>query len=222
MHDTILLVAETIRANAFGAYFIIYIATIFFGNISAFVGFWIIFEANFGIFGFLCLILTIFLSDMTGDLLWYSLGRSLRGTRFGLWVETHLPGHARAEAMVQRRGQQWLFLSKFVIGFAPPVVFSIGWSGMDLKTFYKNSLLSILLWLPILIGLAYGIVSGLAPLAATDFRKVEFVFLAGLVLFVILDYAVVSGIGKLAKCLLKTSGPDNNLTDGSKKDYHEI
>jgi membrane protein DedA with SNARE-associated domain len=220
MHDTAILVAETVGKNPLGAYFIIYLATIFLGNISAFVSFWIIFEANFGIFGFLCLICTIFLADMTGDLLWYSLGRSLRGTRFGFWMETHIPGHARAEAMFQRRGQQWLFLSKFIIGFAPPVVFSIGWSGMDFKTFYKNSLLSILLWLPILTLLSYGIVSGLAPLAATAFRRVEWVVLGGFVAFIVFDYAIARIAKMLAKRFWKINGEKEDLTNHEEENYH--
>lgn len=205
MHDAALLVAATIGKDPLGAYFIIYLATIFLGNISAFVGFWIMFEAHFGIIGFLGLILTIFLSDMTGDLLWYSLGRLLRGTRFGLWVETHIPGHAKAEIMCQQKGTRWLFLSKFIVGFAPPVVFSIGWSGTDFKTFYKNSLLSILLWLPVLVGIAYGIVLGLAPLAAVDIRRIEWVATGGLILFIALDCAIASSVRVLANRLLKTA-----------------
>ncbi len=221
MHDAILAVASVVGHNPLEAYFIIYVVTIFLGNISAFVSFWIIFEIHFGLIGFLCLVLTIFLSDMTGDLLWYSLGRTLRDTRFGLWMETHVPGHAKIEAMLQQRGQRWLFLSKFVLGFAPPVVFSIGWSGMEFKTFYKNSVLSIILWLPVLTALAYGIVSGLAPLAATNFRKVEWVFLGGFVLFIVLDYVIATGVGKLARRLLGVNGKGEDLTDGEEKHYHQ-
>jgi membrane protein DedA with SNARE-associated domain len=219
MHNAILTVATVVSQNPLEAYFIIYIATIFLGNISAFVSFWVIFEIHFGLIGLLALVLTIFLSDMTGDLLWYSTGRMLRDTRFGFWMETHLPGHAKIEAMLQERGRRWLFLSKFVFGFAPPVVFSIGWSGMEFKTFYKNSLLSILLWIPVLTLLAYGIVSGLAPLAATNFRKVEWVFLGGFVLFVILDYAIATGIGKLTRRFLGMRDKEEDLTDEAEKGY---
>jgi membrane protein DedA with SNARE-associated domain len=221
MHNMILTVAGLVGQNPVVAYFIIYVATIFLGNISAFVSFWVIFEIHFGLIGLLCLVLTIFLSDMTGDLLWYSLGRMLRDTRFGLWMETHLPGHAKIEAMLQERGQRWLFLSKFVLGFAPPVVFSIGWSGMEFKTFFKNSILSIVLWLPVLTALAYGIVSGLAPLAASNFRRVEWVFLGGFVLFIILDYVIATGVGTLAKRILGTTGKKDDLTDEAEKHYHQ-
>ncbi len=203
MREAVLFVASTAGQNPLLAYSVIYLATIFLGNISAFVGLWIIFEANFGIVGFLGLILAVFLSDMTGDLLWYSLGRSLRGTRFGLWVETHIPGHDKAETMCQKKGVRWLFLSKFVIGFAPPVIFSIGWSGLDFRTFLKNSIFSILLWLPVLVGLAYGIIVGLAPLSGGDIEKFELVAAAGLILFIALDFVVASSIRAFVNRFLK-------------------
>jgi membrane protein DedA with SNARE-associated domain len=175
-----------------------YLATVCLGNIAAFVSFWIIFAANFGIIGFLLLVLTIFLADMTTDLIWYSTGRSLRDTRFGGWLETHIPGHAKAEAMLQRKGKQWIFISKFMIGFAPAAAFSIGWSGMEFKKFYKNSVLSILLWLPILTGLSYGIVSASAAIAIADFKKIEWIIMGGLFFFIVLNYAIASGAKELA------------------------
>ena len=82
--------------NLLLAYFIIYVATIFLGNISAFVSFWVIAEGYFGAWGVPALILTIFLADLSGDLLWYSLGRGTRNTRFGNWIRRRLPPLARA------------------------------------------------------------------------------------------------------------------------------
>ncbi len=190
--------------NPFLAYFIIYLATIFLGNISAFVSFWIIAQTNFGFWGFPLLILVIFISDFSGDLLWYSLGRKSRDTRFGEWVKNHLPGHKKAEKTLQHNGKYWIYFSKFIFGSAPPVIFSIGWTGMKFRAFVKNSIFSILLWLPILIGLAYGLVSGLSPLSAVaDFKKFEWNFLIGIALFVFLDYIVARGIGKLLKKIIK-------------------
>jgi membrane protein DedA with SNARE-associated domain len=200
MHDVALVMAETIERNPLGAYFIIYLATTLFGNISAFVSFWIVFAANLGPLGFLALVLTVFLADTSADVLWYSLGQSLRDTRFGLWVEKHLPGHAKAEAIFQSKSQKWLLLSKFVLGFAPPVSFSIGWTGgMGFKKFYKNSILASLLWLPVLFGLSYGIASGLTPLAMSDFRRIEWVVLGGFVLFIAINYAIANGIKLIAR-----------------------
>ncbi len=223
MHDAAILIAAIAGKNPLGTYLVIYLVTVLLGNISAFASFWVVFEANFGILGFLVLIFVIFLADMTEDLIWYSLGRSLRGTRFGLWIEKHIPGHAQAETMVKERGLQWLFLSKFIIGGAPVVTFSIGWTGMNFKRFYKNSLLSILLWLPVLTLLAYGIVSGLAPLAAAKLGRIEWVALGGFVLFIILDYAIANGVKFLAKHFLKMADVDNKgeyLTNPGDENYH--
>lgn len=197
-------VAALASQNPFLAYFIIYLATIFLGNISAFVSFWIIAQTSLGLLGFPTLILVVFLSDFSGDMLWYSLGRKLRDTRFGGWVKNHLPGHRKAEKVLKYHGRYWIYFSKFVFGSAPLVIFSIGWTGMKFKAFLKNSVFSILLWLPILIGLAYGLVSGLSPLSAVDdFKKFEWNFLIGIALFIFLDLVVARGISKLLKKIIK-------------------
>jgi len=184
--------------NLFLAYFVIYIATIFLGNISAFAGFWFIFQGYLGPWGVPLLIITIFLADMSGDLLWYSLGRSLHDTRLGRWIKNHLPGYKKAEARIEKNGKHLIFLSKFVYASAFPVIFSIGWTQMEFKKFFKNSILSILIWLPILLGLAYGVVSGLWPLHdILVVKNFEWFFLIGLVVFIVLDYLLARIIGKL-------------------------
>lgn len=184
--------------DLFLAYFIIYIATIFLGNISAFAGFWFIFQGYLGAWGVPLLVITIFLADMSGDLLWYTLGRTLRGTRFGGWVKNHLPGYHKAEAKVEKHGKRLIFLSKFLYASAFPVIFSVGWTQMEFKKFFKNSVFSILVWLPILLGLAYGVISGLWPLHDVFLVKnFEWAFLVGLIVFIILDYFLARIIGKL-------------------------
>jgi len=184
--------------NPFLAYFIIYVITIFLGNIAAFVSFWLVFQGYFGEWGIPALILTIFLADMTGDLLWYSLGRAFRDTRVGNWIKKHLPGRVRIERALMMNGKKWIFLSKFVYASSFPVIFSIGWTRMEFKKFFRNSLLSILIWIPILLGLAYGLVSGLSPLRAMNaFHDFEWIFFIGLGLFIFLDYLLARVVGKI-------------------------
>ena len=220
MHDATVLIAAMAGRNPLETYLAIYLVTIILGNIAAFASFWIIFETNFGIFWFLCLLFTIFLSYVTADLICYFLGRSLRNTRFGAWSKNHLPEYTKAEAMVRKKGVHWLFISKFIVGFAAPVAFSVGWSGMNFKKFYKYSMLSILVWLPVLAIFAYGIVSGLAPLAASNLQKIEWFALAGLILFILLDYAVSHGVRALAKHFLKIDDDNEDLTNQDGADYH--
>jgi membrane protein DedA with SNARE-associated domain len=180
------------------AFFIIYLGTIFVGNISAFVSFWIILNGNFGSWGIPLLILTIFLADMTGDLSWYSLGRATHDTRFGHWIRGHVPGYKRAEATIEKNGGMLIFFAKFIYASSFPVIFSLGWTKMPFKRFLRNSVLSILIWLPILIGLAFGLIYGLSPLGALAiFKDLEWVFLIGLILFIVFDYWLARVIGRL-------------------------
>ena len=214
MSDLTANVALLASQNPFLAYFIIYLATIFLGNISAFVSFWIIAQTGLGILGFPVLVGVIFAADFSGDLIWYTLGRKLRNTKFGDWVKRHLPGHRKAEQVLKYHGRYWIYFSKFVFGSAPPVIFSIGWTGMRFRAFVKNSIYSILIWLPILIGLAYGLVSGLSPLSAVDdFKKFEWNFLIGIVLFLVLNYVVARGIAKLLRRLARNGEQEVDLTN---------
>lgn len=184
--------------NLFLAYFIIYLATIFLGNISAFTSFWIVSQGYLGAWGIPLLALTLFLSDLTGDILWYSLGHTTRGTRFGEWLKRRLPWHAKIEQTLTRNGRGLILLSKFVYASAFPVIFSVGWTKMPFKKFFRSSVLSILLWLPILLGLAYGLTSGLSPLRAISvFRKFEFAFFIGLGLFLFSDYFLAKMFSRL-------------------------
>jgi len=206
--------------NPFLAYFIIYVITIFLGNISAFAGFWLVFRSNFGALGVPLLILTIFCANVSGDLLWYSLGRALRETRLGNFVKNRLPGHAKIENNLQKNGPGWIFVSKFLYGSSMPIIFSIGWTRIDFKKFFRVSLLSILVWLPILSGLAYGLILGLMPLGAVAiFKNFEVAFFLGLGIFLLLDYF----LAKLFRTLVgkKLFGAENNGLESGQSNTEE-
>ncbi len=180
------------------AYFIIYLGTIFIGNISAFVSFWVVIKGSFGPWGVPLLILIIFLADASGDLAWYSLGRFTHDTRFGNWIKSHVPGYKKAEETMAKNGGILIFFAKFVYASSFPVIFSLGWTQMPFKKFLRNSILSILIWLPVLVGLSFGLVAGLSPLSTiTAFKNFELVFLGGLILFIVLDYLLAKVIGRL-------------------------
>ncbi len=184
--------------NPLLAYFIIYIVTIFLGNISAFASFWLIFQGYLGQWGIPFLILTIFSANLTGDLLWYSLGRITRDTRFGNWIKRRLPWHVKIEQALSRNGRRWMLLSKLLYGSSFPIVFTVGWAKMPFKKFFRNSLLSVVVWLPILIGLAYALVSGLSPLRAiAAFDDFELVFFVGLALFIFMNYFVAKILARI-------------------------
>lgn len=203
--------------NPFLAYFIIYLVTIFLGNISAFASLWLALRGYLGTWGVPWILLTIFAAEATGDLLWYALGRTLRETRFGNFVKNHLPGHSKIEQNLERNGRNWIFLSKFLYGSTFPIIFLVGWTKTDFKKFFQTSLVALLLWLPILTGLAYGLIFSLTPLGAIAafkviFKKFEFVFFFGLGLFVVADYFLAKAFKIIAaRRFLRENDGSTNL-----------
>ncbi|HUZ93019.1 MAG TPA: VTT domain-containing protein [Candidatus Paceibacterota bacterium] len=183
--------------NKFLAYFIIYLVTIFFGNISAFASFWLVLRGTFGPWGVPFLILTLIASDITADLLWYSLGRTVRDTRFGNFIKKHLPHHKKIEAHIRKDSTKWVFLSKFIYLSSFPIIFLVGWMRVGFRKFSRASAASILIWIPVLSLLAYGLVSWLTPLAAvTLFKHFELEFFIGLILFIAIDYLAIAAVRK--------------------------
>ncbi len=186
--------------NHFLAYFIFYIGIIFLGSIAEFTGFWLVFRGFFGPWAPIIFPVVIILSSVTGDLLWYSFGRSLKETRFGNFVKNRLPNYSKIEGGVQKNGAHWIFFSRFVYASAFPVLFSVGWAGMHFKKFFKLSFISNLLWAPILTGVAYSLTLSLTPLESLAvFKEFEIVLLIGIVSFLILNYFAM----KLIRLILK-------------------
>ncbi len=184
--------------NRILAYFIIYLSTIIIGNLSAFASSWIAFGGYLGAWGVPTLILVVIMANLTGDMLWYSLGRGLRNTRPGNWIRNRLPGwHDRIERAFKTNGRKWIVLSKFVYATAFPVIFSAGWTQMPFRRFLKSSLTSVFIWMPILFGMAFGIFSGLSPLGTVSiFRDFEILLLVGICLFALADYLIARILGR--------------------------
>lgn len=181
------------------AYFIIYVGTIFFGNIAAFVSFWLVLGGAFGLWGAPLLLMTIFAAILSGDLLWYGLGRGLHGTRFGNFIRNRFaPQHEKIEAALMKNGRSWIFVSKFFYASAMPVIFTVGWVGISLKKFFRTSVFSTTIWLPIVTGLSWGLFASLTPLeAVTIIKEFGVGFVAGIVLFLLIYYHIGKFLKKL-------------------------
>ena len=79
---------------------------------------------------------------------------------------------------------------------------------MPFKKFFRNSLISIAIWLPILLGLAYGVTSGLSPLRTVSlFRNFELTFFAGLVIFIFLNYLIAKLTARFFGSINNEEGP---------------
>jgi membrane protein DedA with SNARE-associated domain len=188
--------------NILLACLVVYAATIFFGNIAAFTSLWIAFEGSFGPWGVLLVLVAMTCAGLTGDTLWFSLGRLLRKTRVGRWMKNRIPNHEKIEQHLEQNGRRWMLFGKFAYGSNVPVIFSIGWSGMvPFRVFFRNSLLAVSIWLPVLLGVSYALHSGLAPLASAvrTVRDLEVLFLVALVLFILVQYGLAKVVERVFK-----------------------
>jgi membrane protein DedA with SNARE-associated domain len=203
--------------NPLLVYAILYLAGIFLGNISAFVGFWLVISGYLGPWGILFLFITLFASDLTGDITWYALGHALRGTRFGTFIRNHLPHHERLERHLEKNSDRWVFLSKFIYASAFTVLFMIGWCRVEFKKFFRAAVLATLVWLPVLLLVAYGLIFALSYLrVAAVFHGLELVFLIGLVIFLAMRY----GLSAILEVVFGGNGDGNAETFDSNKNTH--
>lgn len=180
------------RNDALWAFLIAYGGAIVAGNIAAFVTFWVGFLANLESWRMMVFFGFIAAGEVTGDCFYFTLGHLLRGTKFGAWVERRVPGHGKVEHAIQGKSRRLLYLSKFAYGSGGMVVFSLGWTGsMPFRKFVKNSILSIIVALPVVFMIAYGLFSGLSPLAGIDeFKHIERLLLLGIIAFFVLEWAL--------------------------------
>jgi membrane protein DedA with SNARE-associated domain len=182
--------------NAFLTYAVIYVGTIFLGNILSFSVLWLAFHGSFGTWGIPLLMLVTYAADVSGDLSWYTLGRKLSGTMFGDWIENHLPRHKIVMKYVERNAARLVLLSKFIYSSTFVIIFTVGWSKMEFKKFFKTSLVTITLWIPLMTGIVYGLSSGFDALRVISaFHHLEILFGLGLVAFIALNF-LISRIAK--------------------------
>lgn len=183
--------ALLISQNQLAVYLLAYLSIIFLGNIGAFVGFWLALSGVLGGWGIVLMITIALLADITADFFWYSIGRFLRDTRFGIFIKNHLPYHRTVEAGFQKRYRRWIFLAKFVFFSNFAVIFLAGWAKIKFSELFKISLLALLIWEPLLLFLTYVLTSSLTPLSAVSiFKKIEYLLSAGIVAFLVFYYPI--------------------------------
>lgn len=185
--------------NPVATYLSIFVAGIFLGNLADFTALWLAFRGYLGNLGVLPVIFVICISDITADLLWYSLGSLLVDTKFSDKLKKYLPFIPRLEARFQENSFRWIFLSKFIWLSAFPVLFYSGWARVPIQKVARPAILGILSWLPILTILAYSLFSGLSLVGAEgNFHRLEILFVCGLLGFLFLDFVLGWLVRKLA------------------------
>lgn len=166
---------ESILPTALWAYIVLYFSIIIFGNAVAFSAFILAFLGGLGPWGMLLVTLTVVLADLSGDSLWFALGKKLRDTKSGNFIKRHLPHHNLIEKHLHEDSLKWLYVSKFVSSVTAPFLFLLGWSqNVSWKKFFKANIKTTIFWVLILITASTIIGSGLLPfVSAESFKKIE-------------------------------------------------
>jgi len=180
---------ESILPTALWAYIVLYFSIIIFGNAVAFSAFILAFLGGLGRWGMLLVTLTVILADLSGDTLWFTLGKKLRDTKPGNFIKRHLPHHDLIQKHLHEDSLKWLYVSKFVSSVTAPFLFLMGWSqNVSWKKFLEANLKTTIFWVLILLTASTVIGSGLLPfVSAESFKKIEVTITVVVVVIIIFE-----------------------------------
>jgi membrane protein DedA with SNARE-associated domain len=145
-----------------------------------------------------------------GELFIYTLGKTLRGTRFGWKFYRKMKTNRRVQVYtyyLKRNTARVLFVAKFLPGMNALTLLLLGWTKTKWGKFLKIYIPSALFWFGTTSVVAYFISSGLYYLRASrTFKDIEFIILGIIILFFIAEYII--------KRLINSSAPkDIDLAD---------
>jgi len=225
MSSFLYILQELIKENYFIASIFLYLSIVFLGNIAVFVALWIAVINKIGSLGILGILVLTYLGDVSGDFLWFNLGKLLKGTKIGFFILKHLAHqNNKFENAFLKNGLRWFIISKFFYG-APQIAFSLGWSKYDIKKVMKVSFIASAFWAPILFGLSFGIIFGTLPLKNINFlNNLEWIFfIIGIIGFIFTEILISKLIKKILlpkfQFLNKyfNNGTENNKIENNNK-----
>jgi len=198
MSSFLYILQELIKQNYFTASIFLYLSIIFLGNIAAFIALWIVIINKIGFFGILGIWLLTYLGNISGDFIWFNLGKLLKDTKIGFFILKHLASqNNKFENAFLKNGSRWFIFSKFFYGSSPLIAFSLGWSNYNIKKVIKISAIATAFWTPILFGLSFGIIFGILPLKNINFlNKIEWIFIIGIIVFIFAEILISKLIKK--------------------------
>jgi len=169
--------------NELGTYFVIFLGANIWGDLTAIAGSVL---AYHGYLDWLPLILATFLGSFFGDNLIFQIGKRLRGTKAGAWIETRIPYREKITSYLSRNSLEALTLSKFIIGFNIPTLFLSGYLNVDQKTFIKSAFMATAVWIAAIIPIGYALGIAAQGFEYFAWRKIESVIALGVVLIIVI------------------------------------
>lgn len=132
-----------------------------------------------------------FLGAVVGDLAWFLAGRH-GGNRLTKRFPLLLRWSAKPTILIKKYPRLISTLMRFMYGFRSVVPFSIGLSGIRLRTFLPWNMLGALLWVGVFGGVGYLLGEAFEALVG-NVRRMELVLIMG----AILAFAALKGISAL-------------------------
>lgn len=205
MSLSLFFLKEFISQNQLLFYIFTYLSIIFLGNIISFITLWIGLELKLNFFYFLIILILTYVGNISGDTLWFNLGKILKNTKLGyiiLNLNYIKKYNGKFEEILEKNGLKWFIFSKFFYGSSPLIAFSLGWINQKFKKFLKLSSFITLIWIPILFIISYILFLSLSPLKTIIFfEKFEWIFILGLIFFILLEFLISKLIKKTISLL---------------------
>jgi membrane protein DedA with SNARE-associated domain len=148
------------------SYLLMYFGTILVGNPVVLGAAWLAWLGKFGTEGILLTLAVCFAAHMSGDQLWYWLGRFGATTRLGKWIDARIKRNERFDLFLERHRVLITATIKLLMLPAIPLLFVAGFNKLDYTRYNRVSVLSTLIWFPILLGFGYGLLSGAVALSS--------------------------------------------------------
>lgn len=149
------------HGEALLAYILVGLGTILFGNLVALPAILLGFKGVLGQNGWITIPASVLVGHLTGDVIWYTLGRSLANTRFGEWLRKRLPKHKRIDAFFESGSVYVLSVSKLLAASTAPILFLLGWYQTEPGKYARLSGISAAVWFASVIIFSFLLYSGL-------------------------------------------------------------
>ncbi len=128
------------------AYGLIALGTMFFGNLVAVPAILLGFDGTLGNKGVFGAPLAALAGHLTGDIVWFTLGKVLADTRPGIWIRAQMPEHKRVQRFFEEGSVYILAVSKLLATPTVPILFLLGWSKTENARYARLSLVSAGIW----------------------------------------------------------------------------
>jgi len=199
--------------SEFGAYLLIFLGATLWGDLTAIAG---AILAYHRFLDWVPLIAATFLGAFFGDNLIYQIGKRLRGTASGIWIEKHLPYRIKIEHFLNKNSLEALTLSKFIMGFNIPVLFMSGYMNVSTRTFVKSALLAAALWTTIIFPIGYLVATAFAGLGHFGYRRIETGIALVILTVIVFRFATHRTVERLDSVKAAVSDEDGQIDNAAK------